>query len=59
MLIYKTNFFRQVWENPHKIFFFYDIALIGLGLNISVMLYISVYLPFVKRIQGDFETHSP
>eukprot|EP00347_Sterkiella_histriomuscorum_P020286 403338390 len=58
-MIYKTNFFRQVWENPHKVTFFFDLAMIGIGINIAFMLYMTVYLPYIKRINEDFETYCP
>lgn len=59
LLIYKTNFFRQIWENPHKVMFFFDIAMIGVGVNIAFMLYMTVYLPYIKKISEDFETYCP
>ena len=58
-MIYKTNFFREVWENPHKVMLFFDFAMIGLGVNIAIMLYITIYLPYIKRISEDFETYCP
>ena len=38
---------------------FFDVAMIGFGVNIAMMLYMTVYLPYVKRIEADFETHCP
>lgn len=61
-LIYKMNFFRELWENPHRVMFFFDISMIGLGINISVMLYMTVYIPLSKNIpseQLDFEKECP
>ena len=49
-IVYKTNFFRELWENPHRVMFFFDIAIIGLCINIALMLYMTVYLPIAKKI---------
>ena len=45
-VIYKTNFFRELWENPHRVMFFFDLSMVGLGANISMLLYMTVVLPF-------------
>lgn len=61
-LIYKTNFFRELWENPHRVMFFFDLSMLGLGINISVLLYMTVYIPMVKKIpleQLDYEKECP
>ncbi|TNV75939.1 hypothetical protein FGO68_gene13910 [Halteria grandinella] len=52
-IVYKTNFFRELWENPHRVMFFFDLSLIGFGINISVMLYMTVYLPLVRGVPGE------
>ena len=61
-LIYKLNFFRELWENPHRVMFFFDLSMIGLGINITIMIYMTVYLPYVKRIpleQLEYERECP
>ena len=52
-LIYKTNFFRELWENPHRAMFFFDLSMTELGVNIALMLYMTIYLPYVKGIGLD------
>lgn len=58
-VLYKTNFFRQVWENPHVNRFFLDIALVCLGINISIMIYLTVYLPYIAKIEEEWDTYCP
>jgi hypothetical protein len=58
-VLYNTNFFRQVWENPHVNRFFLDIALTGLGINIAIMMYLTLYLPYIAKIEEDWETYCP
>ena len=45
LVIYKTNFFRQLWDNPEVNSFFLNIALGCTGFLISVLLYMSIYGP--------------
>ena len=59
LVIYKTNFFRQVWENPHVLPFFFEIAEIGVLLNICLMFYMTIYLPYVAGITEEYETYCP
>ena len=59
MVIYKTNFFRQVWENPRTNSFFLHIALTCLGINCVVLLYASVIFPCKHKREMDFEKDSP
>ncbi len=61
-LIFKTNFFRELWENPHRVMFFFDLSMMGLGINITVLLYMTVYIPLVKKVpleQLDYEKECP
>jgi hypothetical protein len=61
-LIYRTNFFRELWENPHRVMFFFDLSMMGLGINMALLLYMTIYLPYVKRIpvdQLDYERDCP
>ena len=46
-VVYLTNFFRTCWESELVDRFFFDIALFGVGINVSLMMYISLYLPIV------------
>jgi hypothetical protein len=54
-IVYKTNFFREVFESENVNRFFLDLALIGIGLNITVMLYMTIYLPYIAGIETDLE----
>ena len=49
-VIYKTNFFRELWENPHRVMFFFVLSMIGLGVNLASILYLTIYLPIIKGI---------
>jgi len=48
--IYKTNFFRELWENPHRVMFFFNLSMMSLFLNLLAILYLTIYLPVIKRI---------
>jgi hypothetical protein len=54
-VVYRTNFFRQVFESDNVNRFFLDLAFTGIGLNISIMLYMTVYLPYIAHIDADLE----
>jgi hypothetical protein len=58
-VVYKTNFFRQVFESDNVNRFFLDLAFTGIGLNISIMLYMTVYLPYIAHIDADLEQYCP
>jgi len=45
LIVYKTNFFRQLWENEDINQTFMSLALICLGLNVSLLLYITAIRP--------------
>ena len=48
--IYKMNFFRELWENPHRVMFFFTLSMLGLGVNLLSVLYLTVYLPIFKGV---------
>mmetsp|Transcript_8378 Transcript_8378/g.7743 ORF Transcript_8378/g.7743 Transcript_8378/m.7743 type:complete len:142 (+) Transcript_8378:296-721(+) len=58
-VLYKTNFLRQVWENPNTNAFFLDVSLTCIGLNITLMLYLTLYLPYIAKVTEDWETYCP
>ena len=42
--------------------FFFDLSMIGLGINLAVMLYMTIFLPFSKGVSAselDFEKECP
>ena len=45
LIIYKTNFFRQVWENPNVSPMFMNLALIALGVNLAILIYVTLIMP--------------
>lgn len=45
LIIYKTNFFRQLWENDDINQFFMSLALICLGTNVSLLFYVTAIRP--------------
>ena len=52
--MYNTNFFRQLWENELINSLFMNLTLICLGVNLAIMLYITLILP-LKGIDPDIE----
>jgi hypothetical protein len=59
VIVYKTNFFRQVWENPKVNSFFLNIALICIAFMMTVLVWISFIGPCVKGHAIEFETDMP
>ena len=45
LIIYKTNFFRQLWENEDINSMFMSLTLICMGINMSIMLYVTLIMP--------------
>jgi hypothetical protein len=45
LIVYKTNFFRQLWENDDINQFFMSLTLICLGLNVSLLFYVTAIRP--------------
>lgn len=56
LVVYQTNFFRQVWENPKTNSFFLYIALGCIGFMVTVLVYLSIIGPLIKGREIDFET---
>ena len=59
LIIYKTNFFRQVWENPKVNSFFLNIALLGISFMVSVLFYVCFIGPCCLRKEIDLEKDLP
>ena len=59
LVVYQTNFFRQVWDNPEVNSFFLNIALSCMGFLIAVLMYLSVYAPCCLKREIDLETDMP
>ena len=49
LCLYKTNFFKQLWENPEVNQFFLNITLIATGFQIVVYAYLTIYGPLVLK----------
>ena len=45
LIIYKTNFFRQLWENDDINSMFMSLTLICLGINMAIMIFVTVIMP--------------
>lgn len=58
-MVYKTNFFRQVWENPSVNTFFLYVALTCIGFLVSVLLYITFIGPCMLRRSIELEVDLP
>ena len=54
LIIYKTNFFRQLWENDDINSFFMSLTLICLGLNLSLLFYVTTIRP-LQGLSDDIE----
>ena len=55
LIIYKTNFFRQLWENEDINGVFMSLTLICLGLNLTLMFYVTAIRP-LQGLDGDIES---
>jgi len=53
-IIYKTNFFRQLWENEDINPLFMNLTLLCLGLNMALMLYVTIVMP-LQGLDADIE----
>ena len=58
-LVYKTNFFRVCWEDENVDGFFKTLALTAIGTNLSIMMYLTIYLPLVTGKNVDVEKQFP
>ena len=46
-VIYKTNFFRQLFENENTNPFFMNLFLVALGLSLTIMGYVTIVRPIL------------
>lgn len=54
LIIYKTNFFRQLWENEEISSMFLNLGLVCIGLNCTILSYVTVVRP-LKGLSDDLE----
>ena len=54
LIIYKTNFFRQLWENDDINSMFMSLTLICLGINMAIMIFVTLIMP-LKGQEPDIE----
>ena len=59
LIIYKTNFFRQVWENPKVNSFFLNLSLACAGFVFAVVSYTSIIAPCRLGREVDLEKDLP
>ena len=57
-IIYKTNFFRVIWEHPMRNMFFLDIGIVLFTTYMIAIWYLTLYLPIVRGIH-DWEEKYP
>ena len=57
--LYYSNFFRTCMEHPDIDQMFFTPGLMGIGINMTLMFYMALYLPYVKGIEEDYETYCP
>eukprot|EP00743_Colponemidia_sp_Colp-15_P006506 GILK01007005.1.p1 GENE.GILK01007005.1~~GILK01007005.1.p1 ORF type:complete len:201 (+),score=26.18 GILK01007005.1:280-882(+) len=58
-VIYYTNFFRVIWEHPNVNYLFFRLGLMGLGINIAIIFYLSIYLPYIARVEEEWDIYCP
>ena len=58
LVIYKTNFFRQLWENEEISSMFMNLTLLCLGLNCAIMAKITIINPLMGK-GDDIEKENP
>ncbi|CAI2377392.1 unnamed protein product [Moneuplotes crassus] len=51
-VIYKTNFFRVIWEHPYRNIIFLDICVIGLTIYLVMVVYLTLFLPIFRGIEN-------
>ena len=59
IVIYKTNFFKQLWENPEVNQFFLTISLVCIGFQVALLAYLTVYGPLALGRELDLEKDMP
>lgn len=59
LVIYKTQFFRQIWENPRVNSFFLNVSLCCISFQCVILGYISVIAPCCLRKDVDLEKDLP
>lgn len=59
LVIYKTNFFKQLWENPEVNQFFLTVTLMAIGFQIALLAYLTLYGPLVLKRDLDMERDMP
>lgn len=59
LIIYKTNFFKQLWENPEVNQFFLNITLVAIGFQIALVAYLTLYGPIVIGRELELERDLP
>jgi len=59
LICYKTNFFRQVWENPHVNSFFRTLSLSCLTFIITCVTYTAILAPWRLGREVDIEKDFP
>eukprot|EP01017_Pseudomicrothorax_dubius_P020715 TRINITY_DN2249_c0_g1_i2.p1 TRINITY_DN2249_c0_g1~~TRINITY_DN2249_c0_g1_i2.p1 ORF type:complete len:119 (+),score=31.04 TRINITY_DN2249_c0_g1_i2:1072-1428(+) len=58
-VIYYSNFFKVIFDSPRANRIFVNIALLGIGINVTLTIYVAFILPHVLKIKESFETYCP
>mmetsp|Transcript_43601 Transcript_43601/g.50160 ORF Transcript_43601/g.50160 Transcript_43601/m.50160 type:complete len:217 (+) Transcript_43601:92-742(+) len=58
-LMYYINFFGVFWDNEDVDRFWLTIALASMGLNIVLIFYLSFILPYVFKVEEEWEVYCP
>ena len=54
LIVYKTNFARQLWENENISELFMNLTLVCLGINMSIMMYVTLIMP-LRGLEPDID----
>jgi len=59
LTIYYTDFFRVLLENKNVDRFYFNIAVVAFGINTCITLYLAIWLPYVQKIDLEWEVYCP
>ena len=54
LIVYKTNFARKLWENENISELFMNLTLVCLGINMSIMVYVTLIMP-LRGLEADID----
>lgn len=58
-VLYYTNFFRTCWEDPRVDWTFFGVGLFGIGINMALLFYLAIYIPYIEGKDIDPSKEAP